>query len=360
MGNRARVADLGVTSPYAVERPAVKKPPRPDPNPAEADAAPIEPIERSAPPEPLIPGASKVSSAIARAVLRGGNYPWLKIAGARVREKSRRRGGRRFVVRRPDGVTLDAWLSPRDAGTGLDGGTRSRIPVVICHGIFEFKERHFDRAAWLNERGHDVILFDHRTHGRSTGKRLTFGVHEREDVRAVIDLAVTRGMVPPGSGHNDLPQVVTLGFSLGGGTVLQHAATDERVAGVIALAPFCDFRTAVNTFRLCFTPWMDEAWLQRGFDTAAAEAGFEMEQASALDAIEHIDAPILLAEGGKDPFLPPGIHSEQLKRRRGDNRLTVIRVDDAHHVSLVRRRWPQLDDAIAVFLDQLETTDGHG
>ncbi len=303
------------------------------------------------PPEPLIPPTSKVSAAIARAVLRGGNYPWLKHAGFLRREQSRRRGGRRFVVRRPDGVRLDAWFSPRDSGTGLNGGTQTRVPVLICHGIFEFKERHFDRAVWLNERGHDVILFDHRTHGRSTGKQVTFGVQEREDVRAVLDVAVTRGMIEVNGGA---PRVVTLGFSLGGGTVLQHAATDERVAGVIALAPFCDFRTAVDTFRQCFAPWLDYDWVQRGFDQASAEAGFAMEQASALEAIKHIDAPVLLVEGGKDPFLPPRVHSEALKAGRGDGDLTVVRVPDAHHVSLVRKRWPELDEAIAAFLDGIE------
>ncbi len=306
------------------------------------------PPEPPVSPEDLPPSSSKVSAAIARAVLRGGNYPWLKLAGFRRREKSRKRGGRRFVVRRPDGVTLDAWFSPRTHA--IDTDHPPRIPVVICHGIFEFKEKHFDRAAWLNDAGHDVLLFDHRTHGRSTGKKITFGVQERDDIAAVLDVAITRQMIPSA-------RVVTLGFSLGGGTVLQHAATDDRVAGVIALAPFCDFRTAVDTFRQCFAPWLDEQWLQRGFDTAAAEAGFAMEQASALEAIKHIDAPILLVEGGKDPFLPPHIHSEQLQQRRGHKALTVVRIDDAHHVSLVRKTWPKLDDAIATFLADVQARE---
>lgn len=317
-------------------------------------------------PDPEPPAASRLSAAIARQFLRGGNAPWLKVYSAVHRRRSRRIGGSRFVVPRPGGVTLDAWFCPAPPHAKPHGPhAPTPLPVLISHGIFEFKERYFDRAAWLNARGHDVLLFDHRTHGRSTGKRLTMGVLERDDVTAVLDAAEARGLLGGSSGPGlrdpgkpptpSAPRVVTLGFSLGGGTVLQHAATDPRVAGVIALAPFADFTTAIESFRRCFAPWLDRDWVHRGFDAAAAEAGFAVEQASALEAIEHIAVPILLVEAGKDAYLPPVRHTKALHRRRGKgvDGLTVLPIPDANHISLVRQRWPKLDAGIGAFLDGL-------
>jgi alpha-beta hydrolase superfamily lysophospholipase len=179
-------------------------------------------------------------------------------------------------------------------------------------------------------------------------------VQERGDISAVLDAAEARGLLPR------RPRVVTLGYSLGGGTVLQHAATDPRVAGVIALAPFADFSTAIESFRRCFAPWLDRDWVHRGFDLAAAEAGFAVEQASALDAIGRIDVPILLVAAGKDTVLPPVRHTRQLSRRpraAAGSRLTVLTIPDATHLSLVRRRWPTLDAEMGKWLDAVSGID---
>ena len=223
--------------------------------------------------------------------------------------------------------------------------SQPRPPVVIAHGLMETKERHFKTAWKFNARGHDVLLFDHRGHGRSSAKRLTFGVEEKHDVAAVIDEAIRQQLI--GS------PVITLGFSLGGGTVLQHAAVDDRVAGVIALAPFADFRSAIKSFRQTLVPWLDEKWVMDGFDAASAESGFEIDQASALEAFKQIRAPVLLAEGGKDPYLPGVDHVHRLAALRPDAPLTLVRIDEANHNTLVHKRWPKLDKAIARFCRDL-------
>ena len=290
---------------------------------------------------------SRLSVALGRLTLSAGRYPGRRQIGALHRKVSRERGGRRVRVYREGGVTLDAWFSPRRADT------TPRLPVVIAHGLMETKERHFKTAWKLNARGHDVLLFDHRVHGRSTGRRLTFGVEEKFDMQAVIDEAQERGLI-------DGP-VITMGFSLGGGTVLQHAAIDERVKGVIALAPFADFRGAIRSFRQTLTPWLDERWVMDGFDAASAEAGFNIDEASALEAFKQIEVPVLLAEGGKDPFLPGVDHVHKLaalKPGGTSGGITLVRIDEANHNTLVHKRWPKLDRAIARFCRDVSKTVG--
>jgi len=289
---------------------------------------------------------SPLSVAIGRLTLSAGRYPGRKYVGAMHRRVSRERGGRRFRVHRPGDVKLDAWFSPRLERTA------ERLPIVISHGLFETKERHFKTAWKMNARGHDVLLFDHRVHGRSTGRRLTFGVEEKHDIAAVIDAAINRGLI--GNGRDDpyAGGVITMGFSLGGGTVLQHAAIDPRVAGVVALAPFGDFRSAVESFRQRLTPWLDEKWVRDGFSAASLEAGFKMDEASALEAFKQISAPVLLAEGGKDPFLPGIDHVHKLAASGSaglPGSVTIVRIDEATHNTLVHKNWPKLDRAVARF-----------
>ncbi len=285
--------------------------------------------------------------AIGRLALSAGRYPGRKYVGAMHRRVSRERGGRRVRVHRPNEVKLDAWFSPR-----LEG-TKKRLPIVISHGLMETKERHFKTAWKMNARGHDVLLFDHRVHGRSTGRRLTFGVEEKHDLSAVIDAAINRGLIGDcGGAEKYRGKVITMGFSLGGGTVLQHAAIDKRVAGVVALAPFGDFRSAVESFRQKLTPWLTEKWVQDGFSAASLEAGFKMDEASAINALKDIDVPVLLAEGGKDPFLPGVDHVHKLAASGSaglPGSVTIVRIDEATHNTLVHKNWPKLDRAVARF-----------
>ncbi len=305
------------------------------------------------PPSEPFPLPEALARALGRLTLRAAGHPGRQYTGTVHRHVSRARGGRRFVVRPPhdaatqqtppaanDRVELDAWFSPRDPAVP------ARLPVVIAHGLFETKERHFKRAWKLNARGHDVVLFDHRVHGRSQGRHCTFGVQEKFDTQAVIDEAARRGLI----GGPDTPtRVITMGFSLGGGTVLQHAAIDDRVAGVVALAPFCDFRNAIRSFRRTLVPWMNERWILEGFDAASLEAGFSLDEASALRAVASISIPVLLVEGGRDPYLPGSDHARLLARARAHDEVTLLTIDDATHNSLVHKSWPKLDRAIARF-----------
>lgn len=279
------------------------------------------------------------ASHVAKAVIRGSGFPGRRLIGTFHRKRSRLEGGRRFTAYAVDGVKLDGWFLPR-----CETAPR-RTPLVMVHGWMEMKEFHFHPARRLTEQGHDVVLFDHRNHGNSGGNGTTFGVLERYDVQRVIDAAIEGGLIEP--------PCVTLGFSLGAATVLQHAPLDERVAGVVAIAPFIDFRTAVESFRLRLTPWMDSPWLQAGFDRASSEHGFAMDEASTLDMVGRLGKPVLMIEGGRDRVLPPTQHTEKLAAAIDPALLERVHVLEANHYSLGRRPWPEVSEAIRAFCDRV-------
>ncbi len=304
---------------------------------------------------------------IARVALRFSRYPARGLIGGPMRQRLAEAGGYGFTVRTADGVDLAAWYapattsatsasdppSPREGAGGGDAPAAGEpdtptdaaarpLPVVLAHGWLEVKEFHLNHIRELNRLGHDVIAFDHRAHGQSTGRVATFGVRERHDLAAVIDAAVERGLVRD--------RVITVGFSMGAATALQHAPDDERIAGVVAYAPFVDLHAAIHSFREMLAPWIDDAWLQAGFQRAAAEAGFDVRHVDTLEAMARLQAPVLMIEGGRDRNLPPKWHTRKLAEVKRRGTLKLITIDEATHMGICRRpHWPGLDEALRAF-----------
>ncbi len=255
--------------------------------------------------------------------------------------------GERFTVTTGDGITLDALYVPPDKGAkGASGGKASdSLPIVLVHGYLETKEAHLGKAAAFAKAGHGVVLFDMRAHGRSGGDCTTFGVRERHDLADVITEAQQRGYIGE--------HVMTVGYSLGGGTVLQHAAIDKRVARVAALAPFGDMAGAVASYRRLYAPWAREGWVTRGFDVAAHRAGFAVADASTLQAVENIDVPLLLIVGKRDCNLSASQHTLRLAQAKTCGSCRVVEVPLAGHFTLMRLPWRQVADELAAFADGL-------
>ncbi len=132
------------------------------------------------------------------------------------------------------GETLAAWhlAGEGDAFAG-DGG---RPCVVMAHGIGGTRDSGLlPFAEAFSGAGLDVLLFDYRNFGDSTGEPRQFGwpPRHREDYRAAVERARALDGVDP-------DRIVLWGTSWSGGHVVFVAADDERIAAVIAQTPDLD------------------------------------------------------------------------------------------------------------------------
>lgn len=126
----------------------------------------------------------------------------------------------RVELARPDGIVLRGrrW---RAAGGAC---------AVVVHGLGEHAARQRNVAAFLAHRGFDVVVFDHRGHGRSDGARGALRTQDDlvDDLAAVIDAA---------SGA----PVLLVGHSMGGLVALRHALAHPRsVAALVLSSPALD------------------------------------------------------------------------------------------------------------------------
>ena len=129
-----------------------------------------------------------------------------------------------------DGEQLAAYLY-RPAAADRD------MPcVVMAHGFSGTRDDGLPAyAEAFCAAGYAVVLFDYRHFGASSGQPRQLLDIERQiaDYRAVVQWARQLDGVDP-------DRIVLWGTSFSGGHVLEVAATDPRIAAVIAQVPFTD------------------------------------------------------------------------------------------------------------------------
>jgi pimeloyl-ACP methyl ester carboxylesterase len=197
-----------------------------------------------------------------------------------------------------------------------------RGTIVYLHGVADNRASAVGVIQRFVPLGFDVIAYDSRAHGLSDGEFCTYGFHEKEDLRRVIDV------VEPGP-------MVLIGTSLGAAVALQQAALDPRVAAVVAAETFSDLRTiASERAPFFFTP----ALINRAFALAERQGGFKVDEVSPVRAAEAISVPVLLVHGAADVETVPA-HSERVLAALGGPKQLMIVAGAGHNGSLQHSVW---------------------
>jgi len=128
-----------------------------------------------------------------------------------------------FEVEAEDGVVVPGTYYL----TGNDEGKY----VIIAHGAGGDRNAVLPVADIFLKNGYNVISYDQRGSGDNSSDKVSFGIWEKRDVKALVDYA-----------RNELKadELVVLGQSMGGMTVALYAATDhayENVDSIILDSP---------------------------------------------------------------------------------------------------------------------------
>jgi uncharacterized protein len=218
-----------------------------------------------------------------------------------------------------DGVKLEGWLF---RATGERRGT-----IVYLHGVADNRASVVGVAQRYVPRGYDVLAYDSRAHGDSTGDACTYGYFERRDlVKALDQLAVSN--------------VAVIGVSLGAAVALQAAAADPRIARIVAISTFSDLRTVASERAPFFA---SAANVREAIAIAEQQAGFVADEVSPVQAAGHLAIPVLLVHGADDRETAPA-HSERVHSAlHGPKRLLLLH-KSGHAVSLDEATWRIVDD----------------
>ena len=190
-----------------------------------------------------------------------------------------------------DGIRIAGWWIPAAAEIGSAGPT-----VVMVHGYGDNKSGMLEYAAFLHDR-YNLVLFDLRNSGQSTGTLTTQGSQEQRDLAAILDWVV--GVKRPA-------QLVVFGQSMGGHTAVNVAVGDERVEALILDSTHDRLSTAmVARIGNAGYPFGEVghlavalgSWIRSGENVLASDP---------IDAVVRLGSrPVLLLQGGSDRDVPP-------------------------------------------------------
>ncbi len=218
--------------------------------------------------------------------------------------------------------------------------------VLVLPGYAEAKSDLWpDARAWL-DLGYAVGLLDFRGAGGSSGRTITFGWREAEDVQAAAQSWNTAGR--PGG------RLLLYGHSMGGAAALRAVADLGVPAdGVIIVSTFDRMRNAVRErFRALGVP----AWPAGDLLVfwAGVRNGFNGFQMNPADFAARTATPLLILHGNTDRRAPPGQARAIAARARGPV-LTEI-FPGAGHESLVSRDPARWRKAVEGWLPSLDRT----
>ena len=176
-----------------------------------------------------------------------------------------------------------------------------RGTIIYLHGIADNRGSATGVVERFVPRGFDVIAYDSRAHGASTGKLCTYGVFEKQDLHRVMDQA-------------GVTDAVLIGHSLGAAVALQAAAGEPRVRAVVAASTFADLRSIAIERAPSF---FSERSIAAAFARTEHDGGFAIDAASPLLAAARIAVPVLVIHGRvrhQHPFHPLAARLRRIDR----------------------------------------------
>jgi fermentation-respiration switch protein FrsA (DUF1100 family) len=175
----------------------------------------------------------------------------------------------------------------------------SKKTVILVHGYNSWSGSMGGFAQYYAEiLGYNVLMPDLRGHGKSEGRYIGFGWHDRKDMLQWIDFII-------GKTGNDT-QIVLHGVSMGGATVLMTSG-ENLPYNVKCIISDCAYSSVAGIlgyqvkrmFKLPKFPLIYFTSL-----VCKLKAGYYIGEASALKQVHNSKLPILFIHGSADKFVP--------------------------------------------------------
>ncbi len=203
-------------------------------------------------------------------------------------------------------------------------------------------------TAYALNLGHNALVVDQRSHGKSEGNAITFGVKERKDCLCWIHYVLDR------FGFDT--KIILSGLSMGAATVLMALDQElpENVVGVIADCPYSSPSAIIK--KVCRVEMHLPSGLMYPLVKLGARlfAGFDLEESSAIDAVRNTKLPILLIHGETDTFVPCDMSREIQKAN--PSVVSLLTIPNAEHALSFIVGPKQYEEAVTAFVKEVSAS----
>jgi len=213
-----------------------------------------------------------------------------------------------------DGETLDGWYV---------SAKNPRGTLLFFHGNAGNIAHRLDSIAIFHGLGLNVLIFDYRGYGRSTGKPSEQGTYR--DAESAWRYLVEQRGIPAG-------EILLFGRSLGG-AVATCLATRVEPAGLIVESSF----SSVPDMAGELYPWLPVRWLARiSYDSKGR--------------IGEVQAPVLIVHSAEDEIIP--FHHGQALFEAATEPKTMLKISGGHNEGFLLSR-ESYQRGIQAFLDMV-------
>lgn len=175
--------------------------------------------------------------------------------------------------------------------------------VFLLNGYGMPKETGLPMALMLADHGIRSILPDLRGQGESSGKGVTWGKHEPNDLEAALSLLQSENIVEDES-------IAVIGISYGAAMACLWAAQDPRIQTCILVAPYQQADKSIITVLknykddVKFPFPLKEKGIVKGLQIAEKRNGVSWQDLSPLRAVPSIRQPVLFVTSTGDKIIP--------------------------------------------------------
>lgn len=194
-----------------------------------------------------------------------------------------------FTIKSFDNLTLYARYFESFKGAPIE---------LMFHGYRGNGERDLStgiRRAKLC--GRNAFIVDQRAHGKSEGHTISFGINERRDCLEWIKFVINH--------FGKDVKIVLTGISMGAATVMMTSNMDlpNNIIGILA---DCGYDSPKNIIKKYIADMKLPAKLFYPFVKLGAKifGKFNLEEASAMEAVKNSKVPIILIHGTDDSLVP--------------------------------------------------------
>ena len=196
--------------------------------------------------------------------------------------------------------------------------------IICMHGYRSSPEDFMCALDQFLSLGYNVLLVNQRSHGKSEGKWITFGVKEKRDCISWCNHLI--------STFGDDIKVVFDGLSMGATTVLMAASEPDIPKNVVGIMADCGFTSPFDIVshvakKDMHIPKFPMLYLM--IPAVKLWAGFSLTECSTVESVKKTNLPIFYIHGKADDFVPCEMSIAAYNARPENSKIFLA--DDAKH-----------------------------
>ncbi|MED3880529.1 alpha/beta hydrolase [Priestia megaterium] len=242
-----------------------------------------------------------------------------------------------------EAFVLPSSLGYNIAGTVIKQHENNRF-MILSHGVTVHSLNSMKYARLFLKLGWNVVLYDHRRHGKSEGKTTSYGYYEKLDLQSVVHWV-----------KEQFGSTISLGIhgeSMGAATTLLYAGMEDGADFYIVDCPFSDLEELL-AYRL-----KQDFHLPKQLVMPAANIilkwreGYSFNDVSPISVVDQIKHPVLFIHSKEDDYILPKMTEQLHAKKRGAKRMYLAPVGT--HARSYADNPEEYEQVIESFLEKIQ------